>query len=249
MPAAVSEDAFREFVLDKAAHPSSVPADPTELWLELALARQVLRVALRRARPDWPEDAPTARPDLLPWFSLVVGGGAVLGHAPKPGLAALVLLDALQPCGLTRLMVDAYHVGPALGAAAIAHPMLVAQVHDSMPLLDLGTAVGLIGRARLGEPACSVKLAEDDGPESQAEVAFGSLAILPLAPGKTAKLTVRPRAGFNAGYGLGRGRTLTVQGGILGVIVDARGRPVALPRAAEQRQDLVKQWMWKMGGA
>ena len=248
LPAAVSDDAFREFALDKAAHPGTVPADPGELWLELALARQVIRTAVRRARPDWPANVPGPRPDLLPWFSLIVGGGAVLGRAPRPGLAALVLLDALQPCGVTRLLIDAYHLAPALGAAATVNPLLVAQVYESRAFLDLGTAVGLIGRARLGDPACAVKLAEDGVPEVSLEVAFGTLAVLPLAAGHTAKLTVRPRAGFNAGYGLGRGHTLKVQGGVLGVIIDARGRPVALPRAADQRQELVKQWTWKMGG-
>src|SRR5439155_16173087 len=128
------------------------------------------------------------------------------------------------------------------------NPLLAAQVYDSQAFLDLGAAVGLIGRARLGDPACSVKLAEDEGAEAQVDVAFGTLAILPLAPGRTGKLTLRPRAGFNAGYGPGRAHTLKVKGGVLGIVIDARGRPVALPRAAEQRQELVKQWTWKMGG-
>jgi hypothetical protein len=248
MPSAITDDAFREFAWDKAAHAATVPADPDQLWLELALARQVIRTAVRRARPDWPPDAPSPRPELLPWFSLVVGGGAVLGRAPRPGLAALVLLDALQPCGVTRLLIDAYHLAPALGAAATVSPLLVAQVHDSMAFLDLGTAVSLIGRARLGDPACSVKLAEEGSQESQVEVAFGTLAVLPLAPGRNAKLSIRPRPGFNAGFGMGRGRTITIKGGVLGVIIDARGRPIALPRPADKRQELVKQWTWKMGG-
>ncbi len=248
LPSAVSEDAFREFVWDKTTHPTTVPADPAELWLELALARQAIRAALRRARPDWPADAPALRPELLPWFGLILGGGAVLGHAPRPGLAALVLLDALQPCGVTRLQIDAYHLAPALGAAATLHPLMAAQVHGSMAFLDLGTTVSLIGRARLGDPAATIKLEPEGGGESQTEVVFGTLNVLTLPQGQTAKLTIRPRPGFNAGFGLGRGRTITITGGVLGVVIDARGRPIALPRAADQRQELVKQWTWKMGG-
>jgi YkoY family integral membrane protein len=38
-------------------------------------------------------------------------------------------------------------------------------------------------------------------------------------------------------------------GGVLGIIIDARGRPIALPRPPDKRQELVKQWTWKMGGA
>jgi len=248
MPSAVTDDAFREFAWEKAAHAGTVPADPDQLWLELALARQVIRSAVRHARPEWLAQAPTPRPELLPWFSLILGGGAVLGRAPRPGLAALVLLDALQPCGVTRLLIDTYHLAPALGAAATVSPLLVAQVYDSKPFLDLGTAVSLIGRARLGDPACSVKLAEDGGTESTLDVAFGTLAVLPLAAGHSAKLSIRPRPGFNAGFSMGRGRTIAITGGVLGVIIDARGRPIALPRLADKRQELVKQWTWKMGG-
>jgi hypothetical protein len=244
----LSDDAFREFVWNKTAHANTVPADPTDLWLELALARHVIRTALGRARPDWPARTASARPELLPWFNLILGGGAVLGRAPRPGLAALVMLDALQPCGIARLWIDAYHLAPALGAAAQIHPMLVAQVHDSLAFLDLGTSISLIGRARAGDVACTIKLAEAGGAETQAEVTFGSLAVFPLAPGHSAKLSLRPRPGFNAGFGLGRGRALTIKGGLLGLIIDARGRPITLPKPLEQRQELLKQWTWKMGG-
>ena len=248
VPEPVSDEQMRDFIYNKSAHPHSVPDEPQDLWLELALARHVLRAALGVARADWPETAPGARPELLPWFSLIMGGGAVLGRAPKPGLAALVLLDALQPVGLTRLMVDPYHLAPTLGAAAAQHPIMVAQVYDSLAFLDLGTAVSLIGRGRLGEVACSVKLVEDGAPERQVEVPFGSLAVIPLPPGHIAKLTVRPRPGFNAGFGTGWGRALRVRGGLLGIVIDARGRPLLLPRPPEQRQELMKQWFWKMGG-
>ena len=91
------------------------------------------------------------------------------------------------------MLIDTYHLAPALGAAATVSPLLVAQVYDSMPFLDLGTAVSLIGRARLGDPACSVKLAEDEGAETQTEVAFGTLEVLPLAPGRDTSSTKQER--------------------------------------------------------
>jgi hypothetical protein len=249
LPYAIDDEAARAFVLNKSINPATVPADNDDLWLELALARYVIRAAMRRARPDWPEQVPGPRPELLPWFSLIIGGGAVLGRAPRPGLAALVLLDALQPAGVTRVMVDSYHLGAALGAVAYANPLVVAQVQDSLSMLDLGTAVSLVGRGRLGETACHIKLVEDGGATREMDVAYGALEVLPLALGRSGKLTIRPRAGFNAGVGLGRGRSLNVTGGALGVVVDARGRPIALPRAAEQRQELVKQWSLKLNSA
>ncbi|MEP7357887.1 MAG: glutamate mutase L, partial [Anaerolineales bacterium] len=117
LPEPISDNDVRDFIYNKAARPHTVPAEPQDLYLELALARQVMRTALAAARPDWPETAPGSRGELLPAFSLLLGGGAVLGRAPRPGLAALLLLDALQPAGVTRLMLDPYHLAPALGAA------------------------------------------------------------------------------------------------------------------------------------
>ena len=244
LPFPVSDDALREFVLNKSAYPHTVPAEPEDLALELALARHVIRTALRQARPSWPENAPGPRPELLPWFSLILGGGAVLGRAPRPGLAALVLLDALQPAGITRLVADAQHLAAALGAVAYVNPLATAQIHDSLAFTDLGVAVAVVGRARAGEPACSVKLVEEGGAEREVDVMYGSLEVLPLPLGRTAKLTVRPRAGFN----LGQNRTVTVTGGAVGVIIDARGRPIAFPRAPEQRMALVQTWINKLGG-
>jgi len=248
LPFGISDDDLRGFVLNKSAFPHTVPAEPEDLWLELALARQVIRAAVRRARPDWPENAPGPRPELLPWFSLILGVGAVLGRAPKPGLAALVLLDALQPGGITRLVADGQHLAAALGAVAYVNPLATAQVHDSLAFTDLGLAVSLVGRGRAGEAACQVKLVEDGGAEREVEVAYGTLEVLPLPMGRSAKLSVKPRTGYNVGQGVGRGRTLTVTGGAVGVIIDARGRPIAFPRAPEQRQEMVKQWIFKLGG-
>lgn len=249
LPYALDDEAVRAFALNKSVHPATVPVDANDLWLELALARHVIRVAMRKARPDWPEYTPGPRPELLPWFSLIVGGGAALGRAPRPGLAALVLLDALQPAGVTRLWADPYHLAPALGALAYVNPLAAAQVHDSQAMLDLGTAVSLVGRGRPGETAAHIKLVEEDGATREVDVPYGALEVLPLARGRTAKLTIRPRAGFSAGAGLGRGHSLRVLGAGLGVIVDARGRPIVFPRAPEQRQALVQQWIDQLNGA
>jgi hypothetical protein len=252
LPAETSTDALRAFILDKALHPHTVPVDQDDLALEHALARHMIRTALRRARPDWPEGAPGPRPDLMPWFSLILGGGAVLGQSPQPGLAALLLLDGLQPSGVTRLMLDPYHLAPALGAAARVHPVAVAQIYDSGAFLDLGPAVSITGRGpmtRPGDLICQVKLAVEGGSETVVDLRAGALEVLPLGPEQTGKLTLRPRPGFNAGFGPGRARTVTLKGGLVGVMLDGRGRPITFPRPAEKRNEAVQQWQKALGGA
>jgi hypothetical protein len=39
-----------------------------------------------------------------------------------------------------------------------------------------------------------------------------------------------------------------VSGGALGVIIDGRGRPLALPDDPVRRRELVKKWLWTVGG-
>jgi len=39
-----------------------------------------------------------------------------------------------------------------------------------------------------------------------------------------------------------------VEGGALGVIIDARGRPITLPGDAEKRRTKIQQWYWDVGG-
>jgi hypothetical protein len=245
LPFAMEPDQLREYILAKGLHPHTVPADERELAIEHALARHALRRGLRLARPGWPARLPGPGPGLMPWLSLLIGGGAAIASAPTPGQAALMLLDALQPVGVMRLLLDPLHLAPALGAAASVAPLVTAQVHDSLAFLDLGTVVCLAGRPRSGDVAVQVQLVpegDSDRKQPWLDVRGGSLAVLPLPMGSLARLNVRPRGGLNAGFGPGRARSLNVLGGALGVLIDARGRPLRLPRAAEQRHKTLAAW-------
>ena len=42
--------------------------------------------------------------------------------------------------------------------------------------------------------------------------------------------------------------SITVTGGALGVVIDARGRPLNLSTDAVRRRELMKKWLWTLGG-
>src|SRR5574341_420205 len=206
IPQEIAADALNDFIFNKSVRPHTIPADPTDLQLEQALAREVLRAALRTARSGWPRSLPGVRADLLPWCDLIVGGGAVLGQAPRPGAAALLLLDALQPAGVATLLLDAHHILAALGAAAHVNPLAVVQAFDSS-FLTLGMAIAAVGAARLEAVVCQAKLAYENGTDLTVDVKAGSLEVLPLPLGQDAKLTLKPRSGIDVGFGPGRSKT------------------------------------------
>jgi len=67
--------------------------------------------------------------------------------------------------------------------------------------------------------------------------------------GEAARLRLQPLHRSDVGMGgSGRGGSVRVVGGILGVVIDARGRPTLLPKDSTRRQDLYKKWLWTLGG-
>lgn len=249
VPFELTPDGLRDFVYNKAAHPHTIPVDPHDTALEYVLTRQALALALRRARRDWTRKAKGPRADLLPWFDLIFGGGASLARVARPAVAAMLMLDALQPVGQTELILDLHHMGAALGALAIVNPTAVVQIMGSGAFLSLGTTFSAIGAARTGDVACIASLQTSTG-EHTVEVKYGSFEILPLAANQAGKLTLKPRPGFDVGFGPGRGikNKEDVTGGAAGILIDARGRPLAFPNDPAQRRDLVQKWLAKAAG-
>jgi len=246
----VSEADLRAFVINKELRPNTIPQDTHELLIEQALAREAARITLRTARSGWPSKAPRFSDSTLPMFQPIIGSGGVLAHAPRLGQAALMLLDAVEPVGVTTLALDVYGLGTALGAAAMAQPLASVQALEHGGLLTLATVVAPVSalRLRLGEVIMNVKLNYESGGQIEDDVKAGSLSLLPLNPGQRAEMQLRPRAGIDIGRGPGRGgKPILIEGSALGLLVDARGRPLAMPSNAQRRRDLMKSWLWDVG--
>lgn len=247
LPEEYSEEEVRDYLFNKTLSPAAVPYELRELYIEHALARLCLSAALTTAQAAWPMSVNGNGLVASRSFASLIGAGAVLAHAPRPGQAALMLLDGLQPAGVTRLVLDRHGVMAAMGAAAALNPVAAAQVLQASDLMTLGAAVCLSGAAKFGQEVARVKLEPARGDPVERKVIFGSLEVLPLPLGEEAKVTIRPSRGFNAGFGPNTAKTITITGGVLGVIVDARGRPIAFPKAPDRRRAVVKQWFDALG--
>lgn len=238
----------RHAILNKALRPMTIPETREELLLEQAVAREAISLTLERARKRWLDGGSSRRPGRLPPLDLIVGRGGVLSSAPRPAEAALVLLDALQPTGVCTLALDQGSLLPQLGALAYVHPLAAAQLVARDGFLRLGTAICVVGTAREGSVALRIKVEYGDGQTIEVEVPYGALEVIPLMPGRQASIELRPTSHFDVGLGRrGKGATTQVEGGVVGIIVDARGRPLTLPAEADQCRTKVQQWMWEVG--
>ncbi len=248
MPEVMEESEVHGLLVNKEMRPISIPQDRRELWLEQAVAREAMRTALETARPGWQPGIAQPHPHLMPLCDTIVVSGGALTNTPRPGQAALMVLDALQPIGVTTLVLDKYGLVPALGNVAAVKPVAAVEALDSGCFVNLATVVSPVGRPRSGSIVLKVKVKYDDGSAFGVEVQHGHLEVLPLPPGQQAELELHPRYQFDIGLGPGRGGKRRVSGGLVGLIIDARGRPLRLPSERRQRLMQMQRWLWDVGG-
>lgn len=231
-----SEDELREYVFYRMLRPRALPANERELAFEHALAREAIALALR---------APGSRLAGLHPMSIILGAGGVLANAPTPGLAAMTLLDALQPRGISSLVLDTAHIATALGSVAGLDTRAAAEVAESdAVILQLGTVVSAVGSPQEGQPAVQAVLEFADGRRHTEQVSAGTIARLPLAPGEQAMFGLTPAPTVDIGLGPGQQARASepVEGGALGLVVDARGRPFVLPTDPDERMRRISEW-------
>ena len=250
LPFEITETQAREWLMNKVLRASSIPQTPQELLLEQAVAREALRLTLVDSLPGWPGQS--GRPlieNMIPPCDPLVGGGGILAHAPYHGHAALILLDALQPTWISALYLDEHNLLPSLGMVATINSLATAQTLLNGGLTFLGTVVAPMGRGQEGQTVLTV-CPVDKYSSARFEVAYGDLEAIPfqfLETGTVLELT--PASGFDIGSGPGKSVQIPYEGGTVGLIVDARGRPLEFssdPRVQRQRVD---RWLWEMTSA
>jgi uncharacterized protein (TIGR01319 family) len=255
LPFACDDAYLRDQLRNKMIRPTTIPQDLRDLWIEHAASREALRLAFEHHRSLAREMVGVAQQrsvgDIfeqqgggrslvnLMALDMIVGSGGVLAHAPEMAQTALMLLDAYAPEGKTTLAKDSIFMMPQLGILSTLLPEAATQVFERDCLIRLGDCIAPVGTGREGAPCLTVTL-EEAG--ESVSVSFGQLARLPLGPGATATATVTPAAGFDVGAGRGKPATFAVEGGTVGLIIDCRGRPLALP--ADGAANIAKQREW-----
>lgn len=248
LPLDIAPSVVRDYLYQRSLYPGTIPATKDDHAIGHAISRQLLYLALREARRNFPSEARLVKRELMPLFEPILAGGGAVSDAPTPGQSLLLLLDALQPVGITSIILDQNNLLPLLGAAAEFNQLLPVQVLESGAFMSLGTIVSVISPASYGMPVLRARLTYEDGTEAQVEVKFGGLEIIPLTTGQTAHLTLQPLQRSDIGNGPGRNATVQVTGGVMGVVIDARGRPLTLPEDPVRRRELLKKWHWSVGG-
>lgn len=241
-----SRDEIPNYLFNKSLHPHVVPATTEELEIEYAMVREIVRRAVASARSTWRD---VRRRGLLPPFQTILLSGSALTRTPNDGWSALLALDSLLPVGITRLMLDPYGLAPALGSIAPSNPAAVVQVLDTGAFIDLGDVISISGRARQGDVVLHGSVKPEGASSAEPfEVRYGSIVSIPIQAGMRAEVTIQPR-GVQIETGSRRfSRRMSITGGELGLVVDARGRPWRFPREPQERRSMLLGWQKTIAG-
>jgi uncharacterized protein (TIGR01319 family) len=269
VPFHMDERDLRNRVKNKMIRPTTIPQMMEELVFEQAIAKEALRLAFiqhksfatvlkgvqqqRTIADAFDQSSSGATLVNMTSLDMLIGSGGVLSHAPRRQQAALMLIDAFLPEGITRLAVDSIFMMPQLGVLAEVHPKAATEVFNKDCLVHLGTCIAPIGESKSGKGAIMDYTIElPDGKVEKGALEFGAMKLIPLGFDEakslpmTAKATFEPARHFDLGAGKGNKVEREVSGGVVGLILDGRGRPFAVPTDDKTRVTKLKEWMTEL---
>ncbi len=258
LPFALDEQSLRNQIKNKMIRPTTIPQTVTDLQIEQAIAREALRLALeqhkqlavglkgvQQERSVSDAFLQTASGQSLIDMSaldVIIGSGGILSHAPRRAQAMLMLIDAYEPLGITQLAVDSIFMMPHLGVLSTIHEQAATEVFVQDCLVHLGSCIAPLGTGKAGEPCFSYRLMYADEAVVDGKLSFGELSRLSLEDGQEAQISLAPSKGFDFGAGKGKRVSRLVKGGVVGLILDARGRPLIF--AQDEATHVVQLQAW-----
>ncbi|MYK41003.1 MAG: methylaspartate mutase [Gemmatimonadetes bacterium] len=253
VPFDIEEADLRDRIKNKMIRPTTIPQLMQELQVEQAIAREALRLAFdqhralavglkgvqsKRTLADVFEQGATGE-SLVEMMALdmLVGSGGVLSHAPRREQSCAMLIDAFQPEGVTRLAVDSIFMMPHLGVLSTVDERAATEVFERDCLIYLGTCVAPVGEGKDGEVCLQYEIDLPGGGQT-GQLQVDQLQWMPLADGEEVEVSLQPARRWDVGAGLGQALNARVRGGIVGLVLDGRGRPIQMASDQDRRRQI-----------
>ena len=256
VPFDIEEADLRDRIKNKMIRPTTIPQLMQELQVEQAIAREALRLAFnqhralavglkgvqsKRTLADVFEQGATGE-SLVEMMALdmLVGSGGVLSHAPRREQSCAMLIDAFQPEGITRLAVDSIFMMPHLGVLSTVDERAATEVFERDCLIYLGTCVAPVGEGKDGEVCLQYEIDLPSGGQT-GQLQLGQLQWMSLADGEEVEISLQPARRWDVGAGPGQALNARVRGGVVGLVLDGRGRPIQMA-ADQDRRRQISDW-------
>ena len=266
LPFEVTERDLRNWNGNKMIRPTTLPQTFEDLMLEQAVAREALRLSMEhhrelavtlkgvQAAPGFKDvfrsEVHTGRQLVrLLDTDIIIGSGGGLSHAPRRSQALMMLVDSLQPEGVTEIYVDSIFILPHLGILAEIDRDAAMSVLEKDGLVPLGACVAPVSarKYRDNDLLATVEV-RGNGSPSHWELLAGGLRCVPLSdePNDEVEIRVTPQRYVDVGAGPGGPVRKRVKAGHVGLLLDGRGRPVGFPDGDHSRRMRVLDWMRRL---
>lgn len=258
LPFEIDPSEVRNRLRNKMIRPTTIPHTYEDLLIEQAVSREALRLAFEHHKTlargltgsqqqrDVGQifDQKSSGETLVKMMDLnmIIGSGGVLSHAPQRAQSALMMMDAYQPEGITMLTVDSIFMTPHLGVLSQHHYKAAKDVFEYDCIVKCGPCIAPVGTGKHGEPCLTLR---GDGVSETVNV--GQIKIIPCGLDEFKELTIEPAKGFDLGAGKGKAITAKLEGGTVGIIVDARGRPFSVDINMANRVAMMREWLQAFG--
>ncbi len=259
VPFPLDERILRNQIKNKMIRPTTIPQSLESLVIEQAIAREALRLAFiqhksfattlkgvqkQRTIADAFDQSGTEGTIVnMRSLDLLVGSGGVLSHAPRRNQSAMMMIDAFRPEGITMLAADSIFMMPHLGVLSEVHPKAATEVFLKDCLLFLGSCVAPIGQVKAGKDVMHYRIDLPDG-TVEGTLKQGEMKCFKLGVEEKAKAVFDPVGKVDIGEGKGVKVETEVEGGLVGVILDGRGRPlITVPDDKEARIEQMLSWL------
>ena len=241
MPLEINEGDLENLAANKMISPTSLPSNKLEIEMEMAVAKEILKIALLdhkklaekeliddtitierlfKGEDKKPKESTTGRSELKSlMIDMIIGSGGILSHQERKN-ALEIMLDGFEAKGITEFYVDSAFMMPHLGVLSSVNPALGLELFESECLIPLATVISPLGRNRLGRVAFSLNIDDD-----KREVKVGDFIRIPPS-NDTVEIKVLPSKRFDAGKGKGIPVRKIVKCGQFGIICDMRIRPL-----------------------
>ncbi|MBS1720211.1 MAG: glutamate mutase L [Armatimonadetes bacterium] len=258
LPFQIDPAEVRNRLRNKMIRPTTIPQTYEDLLIEHAVSREALRLAFihhkslardltgqqqqRDVGQIFNQDESGQTLVKMMELDMVIGSGGVLSHAPRRAQSALMMMDAYQPEGITMLTVDSIFMMPHLGVLSQHFYEAAKQVFEYDCIVKCGHCIAPVGVAKPGEACVTVR-----GEGINEVVPFGEIRVIPCDRKEFKDLTIEPAKGFDVGEGAGKAVTRKLEGGTVGIIIDARGRPFDVKLDDPARIGNLRKWLEAFG--
>jgi uncharacterized protein (TIGR01319 family) len=259
LPFEMDEIVVRNRLRNKMIRPTVIPQLIDALVLEHAVAREALRLGfahhkslarglrgIQRQRDvgDLFEQSMEEETYInMMKVNIIAGTGGLLSHAPRRAQTAIILTDAFQPEGVTRLAQDSVFMMPHLGVLSTVHPQAAMEIFEKDCLVRIGTCIAPKGHIEESESQiATVELTLPNGNSSTEEIKQGEIKRITLGEGQLAEAKIKPRSNMDVGAGPGRELETKIEGGVVGIVLDGRGRPIVLSEDHMARKQQLIKW-------